>query len=665
MVNHKETLIAAFTPAFAEREVLWFSQHEEKIKQLAATDPFWMRHALFIEEGLHMQLSELLRKLDEFHYEKTRSAAEAGSFSVQGGTLCIFPINLDHSVRIEFVGNRIDAITALAKQDSSQAAREKLLKREMLRREVTHLSNLKEGDYLVHIDHGIGVFKGLLGSSASKYFVLEYAAPKGGKEPDRLLVPEAQVKKLSLYLGLERPAIHRLSGTVWEHTKKKVTDDARAFAKELLALYADRERARRKPYQEDSAAVRAFENAFPHIETEDQKKAIEEVYADMEEEKPMDRLICGDVGFGKTEVALRAAFRAAMAGKQTAVLAPTTILADQHYGVFTKRCAPFPVHVGILSRFESARAQKETIAKLREGKIDILIGTHRALSADVIFKDLGLVIIDEEQRFGVKQKEKFKKMRAQVDMLSLSATPIPRTLYLSLSGLRRMSVISTPPLERQPVETIVLPYDKKIIKHAIEAELARGGQAYFLHNRIETLSATKQMLEELAPRAKYISAHGKTPERSLRELMRQFKEGKADVLVATTLIENGLDIHNVNTLIVDDAARLGLAQAYQIRGRIGRAGKKAYAYFLYPHTKFGVGVYGARELGDAARKRLEALEEATAFGSGYVIAQRDLEIRGAGNILGKKQSGAVNAVGLNLYCHILNEAVEQLQNNSS
>lgn len=656
MRNEKETLIAAFTPAFAEREVLWFSEHTAKIKQLALSDPFWARHILFIEKDLRIQLSELLRKLDEFHYEKTQRVSAAGEFSVQGGTLCVFPINLDHPVRIEFIGNRIDAVIALPKENALQNAREKLLKHEMIKREITHLSNLKPGDYLVHIDHGIGIFKGIsLGNSVSKleqerYYLIEYAAPKEGREPDRLRVPETQAKKLSLYLGLERPTIHRLSGTAWEHTKKKVTDDARAFAKELLSLYADRERARREPYQEDLVSARVFDDAFPHIETGDQKKAIEEVLADMGKEKPMDRLVCGDVGFGKTEVALRSAFRAVMAGKQAVVLAPTTILADQHCATFTERFAPFPVHIGILSRFENKRAQKETIKKLREGKIDILVGTHRALSADVAFKNLGLVIIDEEQRFGVRQKEKFKKMRAQVDMLSLSATPIPRTLYLSLSGLRQISVISTPPLERQPVDTLILPYDKKIIKSAIEIEMARGGQIYFLHNRVETLEITKRMLEELVPRAQCVSAHGKTPEHTLRDIMRRFKEGKADVLVATTIIENGLDIKNVNTLIVDDATRLGLAQAYQIRGRIGRAEKKAQAYFLY----------GARELGDNARKRLEALEEATALGSGYFIAQRDLEIRGAGNILGKKQSGAVNQVGLNLYCQILAEAVEQL-----
>lgn len=650
MSRKTEVMVAAFTPTFAEREVSWFSSHEEKIRQLISSDLFWERHAFFLEEGAHRALSELLRSLDDFHYEKTQRARAPGEFSVLGGTLTLWPINLPHPIRVEFIGNRVDTITALTEEgspDLDQDKREKLLKREMLKRDVTHLSNLKPGDYLVHLDHGIGVYKGI----QEGYFVLEYAPPKDGKDPDRLLVPEAQAKKLSLYLGLERPAIHRLSGTTWEHTKKKVAEDTRKFAQELLAVYAERERAAQTPYETDAHAQREFDAAFPYIETEDQNKAIEDALSDMKKAKPMDRLVCGDVGFGKTEVAMRAAFAAVHAGRQVAVLAPTTILADQHYETFRGRFSKFGISVGILSRFERPQAQKETIAKAREGKIDILIGTHRILSQDVEFKNLGLVIVDEEQRFGVRQKEKFKKMRAEVDMLSLSATPIPRTLYLSLSGLRALSIISTPPLERQPVETIVTPYDPKTISDAIQKELARGGQVYFLHNKVETLEVTRRKLEEIVPSASFATVHGRTPEATLRDVMQKFKDKRTDVLVATTIIENGLDIKNVNTLIVDDATRLGLAQAYQIRGRIGRSDKKAHAFFLY----------GSRELTEIARKRLEALEEATSLGSGYLIAQRDLEIRGAGNILGKKQSGAVNAVGLNLYCQMLAEEVEKLQ----
>lgn len=646
MAEKNGILIAAFTPTFAERGVLWFSEYEGKIKELAKRDSFWERHTLFLEPEQKVMLSEVLRTLDDFHYEKVQTVGARGEFSTRGGTLTVFPINHDHPLRIEFVGNRIERIAHLpAPAAIPHDKLERLLKKEMLKREISHLSNIKEGDFIVHIDHGIGIYKG----KRDNYYLLEYAPPKEGKDPDRLFVPESQAKKLSLYLGLDRPAVHRLSGMAWEHSKKKVTVEAAELAKELIDLYAKRDRARREPYRDEREALCDFAHAFAHIETYDQEKAVEDIFADMNAQRPMDRLVCGDVGFGKTEVAMRAAYRAVLSGRQIAVLCPTTVLADQHCATFTDRFSRFPVHVGILSRFESKRAQKETIKKLAEGKIDILVGTHRILSKDVVFKNLGLVIIDEEQRFGVRQKEKFKKMREGVDVLSLSATPIPRTLYLALSGLRNLSVIATPPPGRQPIETFVLPYQKETIKKAVAYEVKRKGQVYFLHNKIATLEATARILRELLPGVRFETVHGRTPEGTLRSVMQRFKEGTSDVLVSTTIIENGLDIQNVNTLIVDDATRLGLAQAYQIRGRIGRADKKAHAYFLF----------GSRELTEDARKRLEALEEATELGAGWLIAQRDLEIRGAGNILGKKQSGAVNAVGLNLYCQILAEAVEK------
>ena len=542
------------------------------------------------------------------------------------------------------------------------------------RKESAHLHNLKPGAFVVHLDHGIGIYKGMENMQTTdgnprteraeqssydgetvNYYVLEYAPPKDGKDPDRLLVPENQAKKLSIYLGFETPKIHRLSGNIWEHTKKKATEDAQKLAVELLEIYSKREVASRQAYDNDKHMQREFENIFDHLETDDQKKAIEEVYEDMEKDKPMDRLICGDVGFGKTEVAMRASFKAVNSGKQVAILCPTTILADQHFATFTKRFEKFPFNIAMLSRFENKKTQKETAEKLKDGKIDIIIGTHRLLSRDIAFKNLGLLIIDEEQRFGVRQKEKLKKFREDVDILSLSATPIPRTLYLAMSGLRNISVINTPPLGRQPIETIISPYDKNIIKKAVETELKRGGQVYFLHNRIETIEQTKTMLASILPRARLETAHGRMGELRLRKIMQMFKEHKIDALVSTTIIENGLDIKNANTLIVDDAARLGLAQAHQIRGRIGRAEAKSYAYFLY----------SAKHLSDDAGKRLEALKEASELGSGYLIAQRDLEIRGAGNILGREQSGAINQVGLNLYCQILAEAVEKLSGNNT
>ena len=684
----QELMIAAFTPSFLQKEVIWFEENLEKIRQISKTNPYWKKNVLFLKDGQKIKLSEVLRRLDELNYQKVQELPNMGEFMIRGGLLTVFPTNLTTPARIEFLGNKIARMETL-KEPADQKTREKIIKEAERKKESAHLHNIKPGAFLTHLDHGIGIFKGMsLGSSASKleqerYYLLEYAPPREGKDPDRLYVPEDQAKKLSVYLGFETPKIHRLSAeSAWTRVKKKVKEDTERLARELLEIYSKREISSRPPYENDLHLQKEFDGLFEHMETDDQKKTIDEIYEDMGKERPMDRLICGDVGFGKTEVAMRAAFLAANSGKQAAVLCPTTILADQHFSTFSERFAKFPINIAMLSRFESKKSQKETAAKLKEGKIDIVIGTHRLLSRDIEFKNLGLLIIDEEQRFGVKQKEKLKKLREDVDVLSMSATPIPRTLYLAMSGLRHISVINTPPPGRQPVETFVLPYDKEIIKKAIAQELKRGGQIYFLHNRIETIEATKTMLAQLLPEINLVrnsrgvfrstrelsqvatraterrgiisngiklgTAHGRMGEDRLRKVMQSFKKREIDVLVSTTIIENGLDIKNANTLIVDDAARLGLAQAHQIRGRIGRAEKKSYAYFLHP----------AKHLSEDAKKRLAALEEANELGSGYLIAQRDLEIRGAGNILGKEQSGAINQVGLNLYCQILAEAVE-------
>ena len=688
MLEIQELMIAAFTPSFLQKEVIWFEENLEKIRQISKTNPYWKKNVLFLKDGQKIKLSEVLRRLDELNYQKVQELPNMGEFMIRGGLLTVFPTNLTTPARIEFLGNKIARMETL-KEPADQKTREKIIKEAERKKESAHLHNIKPGAFLTHLDHGIGIFKGMsLGSSASKleqerYYLLEYAPPREGKDPDRLYVPEDQAKKLSVYLGFETPKIHRLSAeSAWTRVKKKVKEDTERLARELLEIYSKREISSRPPYENDLHLQKEFDGLFEHMETDDQKKTIDEIYEDMGKERPMDRLICGDVGFGKTEVAMRAAFLAANSGKQAAVLCPTTILADQHFSTFSERFAKFPINIAMLSRFESKKSQKETAAKLKEGKIDIVIGTHRLLSRDIEFKNLGLLIIDEEQRFGVKQKEKLKKLREDVDVLSMSATPIPRTLYLAMSGLRHISVINTPPPGRQPVETFVLPYDKEIIKKAIAQELKRGGQIYFLHNRIETIEATKTMLAQLLPEINLVrnsrgvfrstrelsqvatraterrgiisngiklgTAHGRMGEDRLRKVMQSFKKREIDVLVSTTIIENGLDIKNANTLIVDDAARLGLAQAHQIRGRIGRAEKKSYAYFLHP----------AKHLSEDAKKRLAALEEANELGSGYLIAQRDLEIRGAGNILGKEQSGAINQVGLNLYCQILAEAVE-------
>src|SRR3972149_292163 len=424
--KHNKILIAAFIPIFAERDVLWFSENTEKIQRLAATDPFWSARVCTIEEGQKISMSEFLRTLADLEYEKTQRVAGEGEFSVIGGTVTVFPLNADAPVRIEFLGNLIETITHLPPLADKGERKTQLLKKEMLKREISHLHNLKEGDYLVHIDHGIGIFRGMMTNTSDgeerKFYILQYAPPHGSDQHDMLYVPKEQVHKLSLYIGLENPTIHRLSGTVWEHAKKKVTEEAEQRSKELLLVYAKREQARRAPYRADIPEQKDFDATFEHLETMDQQQAIEDVFADMESDKPVDRLICGDVGFGKTEVALRAAFKAVYSGKQVAILCPTTVLADQHHETFKERFAKFPVTIAMLSRFETKAAQKETIKKLAEGQGDIVLDTHRVLSADVHFKNIGLVIIDEEQRFGVRQKEKFRSLRESIDMLSLSAT---------------------------------------------------------------------------------------------------------------------------------------------------------------------------------------------------------------------------------------------------
>lgn len=428
-------------------------------------------------------------------------------------------------------------------------------------------------------------------------------------------------------------------------------EEAEKLARELLEIYSKREIATRPTYLPDTEIDSQIAATFPYEETPDQAQAIEDIKKDLEKSQiPLDRIVCGDVGFGKTEVALRTMIKAINSGYQAAMICPTTILASQHYQTFKKRLKNLPIKVELLSRLQSKKEQKEIIKKIKENNIDIIIGTHRVLSNDIDFKNLGLLVIDDEQRFGVRQKEKLKKLRASLDILSLSATPIPRTLYLSLSSLKNISVIQTPPAYRLPIKTVIHSWDEKIIKKAIKDEVARKGQVYYLHNRVETIETTKKLLENLVPKVKFGIVHGRLNEKELVEVMSEFQNKKIDVLVATTIIENGLDLPNVNSLIVADATRLGLAQAYQIRGRIGRSHIQAFAYFLY-----------GGNLTDLARQRLKVLKEAEELGSGYRIALKDLEIRGAGNILGKEQSGNINQVGLNLYCQMLSEAIDKIK----
>jgi transcription-repair coupling factor (superfamily II helicase) len=517
---------------------------------------------------------------------------------------------------------------------------------------ISTFTDLKVGDLVVHVVHGIGRYQGVKtlesAGSVRDYLVLEYAGH------DRLYVPTDQVHLLQKYIGPEgeNPRLSKLGGNDWQRAKSRAKRSVEEMAKELLDLYARRKATPGYAFSPDTVWQKEFEEAFPYEETPDQLKAIEEVKRDMESPHPMDRLLCGDVGYGKTEVAIRAAFKAVMDGKQVAVLVPTTILAQQHYTTFRQRLARYPIQIEMLSRFRSSEEQREILKRLKRGAIDIIIGTHRLVSKDVRFADLGLVIIDEEQRFGVRQKERLKELKASVDVLTLTATPIPRTLHLSMVGLRDMSLIQTPPEDRYPVQTYVVEYSDSLVRDAISRELARGGQVFYLYNRVEGIEAEARRVAELVPQARVIVAHGQLSETHLERAVLSFLERQYDVLVCTSIIENGLDMPNVNTLIVRDADRLGLAQLYQLRGRVGRSNRVAYAYFTYEPDKL---------LSPAAEKRLQALREFTELGSGFKLALRDLEIRGAGNILGAEQHGHIASVGFEMYCSLLEEAVRELK----
>lgn len=659
MAKSSEILIAGLTPSFLEKPVLWFSENFNQIKNASKTQSFFKENTLFLSAGQNINFSEFLRKLDELGYQKVSSVYSAGEFSKQGGLIDIFPINSEKIIRLDFFGNKIEEIIEIEPRliagEKPKAAKE----------EYYHI-----GDFVVHLDHGIGIFKGI---KENKYLNIEYAPPKHGKMPDTLLVPLEVKNKINPYLGFETPKIHRLGSPVWGATKKKIKEEVIQFAKELLSIYASREIAKRPPYPFDKQMETELAESFEFNETESQKRANREIAEDLEADKPMDRLVVGDVGFGKTEVAIRAAFRVASAGYQVAVLTPTTILSEQHYQTFKKRLEKFPLNIALLSRLIKKGEEKKILANLKEGKIDIIIGTHRLLSSDIEFSSrgarlrngqaapaggqgLGLLIIDEEQKFGVKQKEKLKKLRSNLDILSLSATPIPRTLSLALSSLRPLSHVDDPPRGRIPIKTFVLPFSEKIIEETIKREIERNGQIFFLHNRVETIEATKKFISNILKRGfkklpEIEAAHGRLNEKNLLRIMEDFRNGKIKILVATTIIENGLDLANVNTLIVEEASILGLAEAHQLRGRVSRGERQAYAYFLYR----------SNNLPEKAKERLDALRNMSHLGAGYEIAMKDLEIRGAGNILGAKQSGAINAVGLNLYYQMLSETIEELK----
>ncbi|MDP4085449.1 MAG: transcription-repair coupling factor [Bacillota bacterium] len=563
------------------------------------------------------------------------------------GKVQIMKGNLQTGFELSFL--KIAVITEedlFNKKVKKAARRQKLSNAERIK----SYSELKIGDYVVHVNHGIGKYLGIetlvINGVHKDYLHIRYQGS------DKLYVPVEQIDLVQKYVGSEgkEPKIYKLGGTDWKRVKKKVQSSVQDIADDLIKLYAEREAAVGYPYSPDGELQREFDASFPYQETEDQLRSIHEIKKDMERPRPMDRLLCGDVGYGKTEVALRAAFKAIADGKQVALLVPTTILAQQHYETMRERFQDHPINIGLLSRFRTKKQQTETLKGLKAGTIDIVVGTHRLLSKDITYRDLGLLIIDEEQRFGVTHKEKIKRLKTNVDVLTLTATPIPRTLHMSMLGVRDLSVIETPPENRFPVQTYVMEYNGSLVREAIERELSREGQVYFLYNRVEDIERKAEEISMLVPDARVACAHGQMSENELESVMLSFLSGEFDVLVSTTIIETGVDIPNVNTLIVFDADKMGLSQLYQLRGRVGRSNRVAYAYFTYRKDKV---------LTEVAEKRLQAIKEFTELGSGFKIAMRDLSIRGAGNLLGAQQHGFIDSVGFDLYSQMLKEAIEE------
>ena len=542
--------------------------------------------------------------------------------------------------------------TVIAESDIFGKRKKKKKRKTYEGRKIQSFSELKPGDYVVHENHGVGVYQGIekivVDKISKDYMKISYA--QGGN----LYIPATQLDLIQKYASADakKPKLNKLGTQEWNRTKTKVRGAVKEIARDLVKLYAARQEQDGYVYGEDTVWQREFEEMFPFEETEDQMMAIEAVKKDMESHKIMDRLVCGDVGFGKTEVAIRAAFKAVQESKQVVYLVPTTILAQQHYRTFVQRMKDFPVRIDLMCRFRTPAQQKKTVEDAKKGLVDIIIGTHRVLSEDMKFKDLGLLIIDEEQRFGVQHKEKIKKLKENVDVLTLTATPIPRTLHMSLIGIRDMSVLEEAPNDRMPIQTYVMEYNDEMVREAIERECARQGQVYYVYNRVEDIDEVAGHVQKLVPDLTVAYAHGQMREHELERIMYDFINGEIDVLVSTTIIETGLDISNANTMIIHDADRLGLSQLYQLRGRVGRSNRMAYAFLLYRRDKM---------LKEVAEKRLAAIREFTDLGSGFKIAMRDLEIRGAGNLLGAEQHGHMEAVGYDLYCKMLNEAVKQLK----
>ncbi len=625
--------------------------------------------------GQKVNIDEVVKTLIIFGYTRVTKVFKEGEFALRGGVLDIYPANFEIPLRLDLDDDAVLAIHGFDPISAENIDEHTIVlvlpfktsPKSVFSSDVplNNFVDIRQGDYVVHNHHGIGRFigikefeerpKGADGVSLERsqrtkeeHLVIEY------KDGDKLFVPKHDIHLVQKYLSFtKRPArMHKLGNKEWAATRRAVEKKLRLLAAELLRTQSLRAQLAGFAFSKDSEWQKEFENTFPYKETPDQLKATLDTKADMESPRPMDRLICGDVGYGKTEVAMRAAFKAVMDHKQVAILVPTTILAEQHYYNFSKRLGNFPVKVGMLSRFRTKLEQKMIVKETSEGKVDIVIGTHRLLSKDVAFKDLGLVIIDEEQRFGVKSKEKLKHFRLLADVMTLTATPIPRTLYMALSGARDMSVISTPPTNRLAVKTQIIGFDEDIIQEAIKRELDRRGQVFFLHNRVDNIDTIANNIKKLAPQARVAVGHGQMSGRLLEEIMLKFLKAEIDILVCTTIIESGIDVPMANTLIVNRADKFGLADLHQLRGRVGRLDVQAYAYFVVPK----------RELqSEITRQRLKAIEKHSDLGSGFHIAFEDLQIRGAGNLLGAQQHGFITSIGFDLYCRLLKESVEHLK----
>ncbi|MCP4050785.1 MAG: transcription-repair coupling factor [bacterium] len=606
--------------------------------------------------------NDLIKDLVDTGYVRVNMVLEPGEFALRGAIIDIYPYNQSHPLRIEYFDNEIDRLNSF--NVHNQRSISSITATEILVKDQWHdnfyavssvnediVSDIKAGDYIVHDDYGIGYYQGLvrmvLRGYEGEYVYIKY------KGEDKIYVPLDKLHKVHKYSAGEfEPKVNALYDGVWQRVKSRAKKAAQELAADIYLLYKIRSAQKGFAFGEDSLWQIDLEKDFKHEVTSDQEKAIREVKRDMESHRPMDRIICGDVGYGKTEVLIRAAFKAVQSGKQVAVLVPTTILAEQHFRRFDKRFKDFPYRVDVLSRFRDKKEQKIIINDLKKGKVNLVIGTHRLLQKDIEFYDLGLLIIDEEQRFGVFHKEKIKKIKSNVDVLSVSATPIPRTLYMALTGAKAFSNIETPPKLKKPVLTAVSVFQDSIIERAIFSEIKRGGQVFYIHNKVKTIDVRFEYLKRLLPGIKFAVAHGQMKENELQNIMFEFFNNKIDVLICTTIIESGLDVANANTIIIEEAENFGLSQIHQLRGRVGRTDKQGYAYLMHEDGKI---------LSDKARKRLKAIKEYAVLGAGYKIALRDLEIRGAGTMLGHKQHGHIVSVGFELYCKLLEESVNKVK----